>query len=97
MALLPALRQTRRTVSTVASIQSFTAPAGSAAYSVSKGALAQFTRADPDRLARVLARVPLGRVGHPSEPAGPVVFLASNGASDVTGAILPVDGGDLAV
>lgn len=45
MALLPALRAMRGTIVNVASIQSVVAPPGSAAYSVSKGALAQFTRA----------------------------------------------------
>ena len=35
----------------------------------------------------------IGRVGHPSEIAAPVVFLASNAASFITGVNLPVDGG----
>jgi NAD(P)-dependent dehydrogenase (short-subunit alcohol dehydrogenase family) len=37
------------------------------------------------------------RVGQPEELAGPVVFLCSEAASYITGAILPVDGGYLAV
>lgn len=44
-----------------------------------------------------LGRVPLGRNGRPDEVAGPVVFLASDMASYVTGVTLPVDGGFLAV
>lgn len=39
---------------------------------------------------------PLGRLGLPSEIARTVLFLASDEASFITGAILPVDGGYLA-
>ena len=38
---------------------------------------------------------PLGRVADPDEIAAPVVFLASNAASFITGVTLPVDGGGL--
>lgn len=40
-----------------------------------------------------LARIPLGRIGKPSEIADAVVYLASSRASYVTGVVLPVDGG----
>lgn len=40
---------------------------------------------------------PLGRVAQPSEVAEAIVFLASERASMITGAALPVDGGLLAV
>jgi NAD(P)-dependent dehydrogenase (short-subunit alcohol dehydrogenase family) len=39
---------------------------------------------------------PMGRLGEPSEVAEAVCFLASDAASFITGAILPVDGGYLA-
>lgn len=41
----------------------------------------------------LLARIPLGRVGEPSDVAGAVVFLASPAAAMVTGATLMIDGG----
>lgn len=41
--------------------------------------------------------IPMGRVGRPEELAEAVVFLASNAASYITGASLPVDGGRAAV
>jgi len=55
------------------------------------------TRADPARQAAALARVPMGRFGDPVELAGPVAFLASSMSSYVTGIVLPVDGGLLAL
>lgn len=39
--------------------------------------------------------IPMGRVGDPSELAGPAVFLASDDASYITGHCLVVDGGML--
>jgi NAD(P)-dependent dehydrogenase (short-subunit alcohol dehydrogenase family) len=39
---------------------------------------------------------PLGRLGEPAEVAQAIAFLASDQASFITGAILPVDGGYLA-
>ena len=48
---------------------------------------------DRSHLDYFLANIPLGRLGHPSEIVGPVVFLLSQGASMVTGHILNIDGG----
>jgi NAD(P)-dependent dehydrogenase (short-subunit alcohol dehydrogenase family) len=52
---------------------------------------------DAARSAPILARTPMGRWGKPDDIGGVVVFLASEAARFVTGAILPVDGGYLAV
>jgi NAD(P)-dependent dehydrogenase (short-subunit alcohol dehydrogenase family) len=55
--------------------------------------LTQALRDDPARSAPILSRTPFGRWGRPEEIVGPILFLASEAASFVTGAILPVDGG----
>ena len=39
---------------------------------------------------------PMGRIGEPAEVASAITFLASDDASFITGAVLPVDGGYLA-
>lgn len=51
---------------------------------------------DPDRNADILKRIPAGRWGRPEDIGGAAVFLASDAASYVHGAIFPVDGGWLA-
>ena len=46
-----------------------------------------------EKLARYKTRVPLGRIGEPEDVAYAALYLASDEASLVTAAILPVDGG----
>jgi len=48
---------------------------------------------DPQRLEKVLSRTPAGRLGRTEEVAYASVFLSSDAARFITGAILPVDGG----
>jgi NAD(P)-dependent dehydrogenase (short-subunit alcohol dehydrogenase family) len=50
----------------------------------------------PEYLESIRAAHPMGRLGEPSEVAKAILFLASDEASFITGAILPVDGGFLA-
>ena len=54
------------------------------------------TRGTPASLHKFMLRTPMERVGQAEELVGPVVFLASEMASYVTGVTLPVDGGFLA-
>jgi NAD(P)-dependent dehydrogenase (short-subunit alcohol dehydrogenase family) len=56
----------------------------------------RFTHHDPDAEAQMLAMEPVNRMGTPREIAEMALFLASDRASFVTGAIVPVDGGFVA-
>jgi 3-oxoacyl-[acyl-carrier protein] reductase len=48
----------------------------------------------PDKILKAMEdRTPLGRLGHPGEIANAYLFLASDEASFITGAVLRVDGG----
>jgi NAD(P)-dependent dehydrogenase (short-subunit alcohol dehydrogenase family) len=128
MAFLDQLKQTKGSIINMASIQSvIAAPNDTTAYTTSKGAILQLTKAlavelapsgirvnaiapgfvrtpqteasrdNPTRMAFIIGRTPLKRIGEADELAGPAVFLASPLSSFVTGVMLPVDGGFLAL
>ena len=127
LAFLDQLKAAKGCVLNVGSIQSFVATPNSAAYTASKGGVAQLTKAlaselaefgirvnaiapgvvatpmtagtlaDPAKIGALLNHVPMRRHAEAHELAGPALFLCSPLASYVTGAILPVDGGYLAV
>lgn len=48
---------------------------------------------DPEAYRAFVSKVPMGRWAKPEELAGPIVFLASDASSFITGATLFVDGG----
>ncbi len=53
-------------------------------------------REDKERAAAIINRIPAGRWGTPDDLMGIVVFLASDAARYLHGAVVPVDGGWLA-
>jgi NAD(P)-dependent dehydrogenase (short-subunit alcohol dehydrogenase family) len=73
------------------------APEGIRVNAIAPGWIAtELTRSlveDPVRSATILGRTPMKRWGAPEDLGGVVVFLCSEAARFVTGAILPVDGG----
>ena len=76
-------------------------PSGVRANAIAPGTLKtpaweERTSRDPEIFERVAAWYPLGRVGEPEDIANAALFLASDEASWITGAVLPVDGGLLA-
>jgi NAD(P)-dependent dehydrogenase (short-subunit alcohol dehydrogenase family) len=59
------------------------------------GMLDRFT-STPENKAALAAKVPLARIGEPSDIAAAVLYIAGEGAAFVTGQILTVDGGKTA-
>ncbi len=59
--------------------------------------LEQRMAADPALKARWLGAIPRGRMGRPEDIQGVAVWLASDSSSWVTGALIPMDGGNLAM
>jgi NAD(P)-dependent dehydrogenase (short-subunit alcohol dehydrogenase family) len=55
--------------------------------------MAEQAWADPAKSAVALGNIPLGRFARVEEVVAPILFLLSDGASMVSGAALPVDGG----
>jgi NAD(P)-dependent dehydrogenase (short-subunit alcohol dehydrogenase family) len=53
--------------------------------------------ADPTLEGRFLKGIPAGRLGHPDDIMGLAVFLASDSSEWITGAIIPMDGGNMAM
>lgn len=75
------------------------APEGIRVNAIAPGWIAtELTRAlveNDERSAGLMARTPMGRWGKPEDLVGTVLFLCSEGAGFVTGAVIPVDGGYL--
>jgi NAD(P)-dependent dehydrogenase (short-subunit alcohol dehydrogenase family) len=53
--------------------------------------------ADPNLRTKFLSGIPSGRLGQPDDIKGLAVFLASDASSWITGALIPMDGGNLAM
>jgi len=58
--------------------------------------LVEYMLKDPQAVARIKAAHPIGRMGEPEEIAAVIVFLLTDDASFMTGAIVSVDGGQTA-
>jgi len=53
--------------------------------------------ADPTLEATFLRGIPAGRLGTPDDIKGVAIFLASDASAWITGALIPLDGGNLAM
>lgn len=59
--------------------------------------LAARMKDDPTLEARFISGIPAGRMGKPSDIMGLAVWLASDSSEWITGALIPMDGGNLAM
>jgi 2-hydroxycyclohexanecarboxyl-CoA dehydrogenase len=55
--------------------------------------LTAFRETYPEKIAPLLRRIPMGRVGEPEDVAAVVAFLCSDAASYITGQVISVNGG----
>lgn len=62
-----------------------------------KTELTAYRFANPETVQRAVAAIPIGRIGEPQDIVGAAVFLASDEASFITGAVLVLDGGKSAL
>jgi 2-deoxy-D-gluconate 3-dehydrogenase len=62
-----------------------------------KTEMTQALRADETRYGEITARIPLGRWADPEDLAGLAVFLASDASNYITGQVIFIDGGYLAM
>ena len=53
--------------------------------------------ADPNLAGHMLGGLPIGRFGQPEDIKGLAIFLASDASAWITGALIPMDGGNLAM
>ncbi|WP_416355874.1 SDR family NAD(P)-dependent oxidoreductase [Aureimonas phyllosphaerae] len=63
---------------------------------MTKTPLVEYMLKDPEAVARMNAAHPIGRIGNPEEIAAVIVFLLTDDASYMTGAVVSVDGGETA-
>lgn len=54
-------------------------------------------KTDPNLVKHLLKGIPMNRLGEVEDIVGPAIFLASDAAAFVTGTLLPLDGGNLAL
>ena len=59
--------------------------------------LTERMQVDKELEAQFLSGIPIGRMGRPEDIAGLAVFLASDASAWITGALIPLDGGNLAL
>jgi 2-hydroxycyclohexanecarboxyl-CoA dehydrogenase len=55
--------------------------------------LTRYGDANPEKVARLLRRIPIGRAGTPADVAATAAFLCSDAASYITGQVISVNGG----